>query len=114
MVATAKLESNLKSSFDNYRYSEDLSHQEASTEIDINQKNFELTKKFLFERIKVDGSMTYSNALNSCAFYCRGKTGHGSQQAIRNYLDMLTSDVGPFMIARDDNNKKIIVLREGN
>lgn len=82
-----------------------------TTEIDINTSNYEITKQYLTEVINTDDSILFSNALNSCTFLCKDKTGHGSQQAIRNYIAMLTSDVGPFMIIRDSKNKKVIVKR---
>jgi len=114
LVATAKFQSNLKSSLDNYKYSEDLSHQEASNEIDINKRNFDLTKRFLIETIHIENQILYSESLNSCAMYCKEKTGNGSKQAVRDYIDMLTSKVGPLMVSLDENNKKIIVMRSGN
>ena len=36
-----------------------------------------------------------------------------SQQAIRNYIQMLTSSVAPFMVILDGKKKKIIVKRSG-
>lgn len=85
--------------------------QNPTTEIDINMSNYNITKQHLTEVIGTDDSVPFSNALNSCTFLCKEKTGHGSQQAIRNYIGGLTSDVGPFMIIRDSKNKKIIVKR---
>jgi hypothetical protein len=82
-----------------------------STEIDINITNFEITEKYLTEIIQTDGNVLYADVLNSCVYLCKKKTGHGSQQSIRNYIATLTSSVGPFMMSHDDNQKKIIVKR---
>jgi len=90
---------------------EDHTGAEHETEIGINEKNYPIVEKYISERIAADGFIEYSKALNSCAYTCKKKTGHGAQQTIRNYIDMLTSDEGPFMVVRDENGKKIIVKR---
>ena len=84
-----------------------------TSEIDINMSNSEITRQYLEEVINTDGSIPFSDALNSSAFLCKDKTGHGSQQAIRNYIQMLTSSVAPFMVILDEKKKKIIVKRSG-
>jgi hypothetical protein len=89
----------------------DTSPHQVSTEIEINVSNYQITEQYLTERINTDGSLPYNEALNSAAFLCKTKTGHGSQQSIRNYIDLLTSEAGPFQVVRDDNKKKIIVKR---
>lgn len=112
--ANEKLQSNEQQYFlgeRNYEYS---TTKETSTEIEINVSNFDLVRQFLSEIINTDGKIEFSNALNSCVYLCKEKTGHGSQQSIRNYLSTLTSQVAPFMIALDDSKKKIIVRRTGN
>ena len=90
---------------------EDQTNAEHDTEISINEKNYPIVEKYISETITADGFIEYSKALNSCAYVCKKKTGHGAQQTIRNYIDMLTSDEGPFMVVRDENGKKIIVRR---
>ena len=109
LLAEEKLKENEDKNFVRENKLEEKQHP--TTEIDINMSNYEITKKHLTEIITTDGSIPFSNALNSCAFLCKDKTGHGSQQAIRNYIAILTSDVGPFMIIRDSENKKVIVKR---
>jgi len=84
---------------------------EASTEIDINVTNFDITEKFISEVVDTNGFILYSDALNSSVCLCKKKTSHGSQQSVRNYLATLTSSVGPFEITRNENKKKIIVNR---
>jgi hypothetical protein len=93
---------------------DDQNTNNVSTEIDINCSNYDITKRYLEEIINTDQQIMYSDALNSAAFLCKEKTGHGSQQAVRNYIDLLTSSVGPLMIIKNENKKKIIVRRAGN
>ena len=84
---------------------------EASKEIEINMNNFELTQQYITEIVQTDGYIEYKEALNSCVFLCKSRTGHGSQQSVRNYIATLTSGVGPFEIIRDENKRKLIVKR---
>ena len=87
--------------------------REASTEIEINQDNSELTEKYISERVSADEYVEFKDALDSIVYLCRKATGHGSQQSIRNYISSLTSSAGPFVITKDGNKKKIIVRRSG-
>jgi len=87
--------------------------QEASTEIAINQSNFEITKQYLHEKLAVEDSLEYTKTINNCACICKEKTDHGAQQSVRNYIDILTCEEGPFMISKNDEKKKIIVKRRG-
>ena len=88
--------------------------QEVSTEIAINQSNFEITKQYLFEKLAVEDSVEYTKTINSCAYNCKEKTRYGSQQSVRNYIDILTCEEAPLMISKNDEKKKIIVKRRGN
>lgn len=45
---------------------------------------------------------------------CKKKTGHGSTQSVREYLNMLASREGPFDIVKDDKKKRIIIKRTGS
>ena len=114
IIAKEKLKQNENGNFLSERnLAESYEPHNTSTEIDINISNFEITEKYLTEVIQTDDSILYLDALNSCVYLCKKKTGHGSQQSVRNYIDTLTSSVGPFMIIRDENNKNLIVKRSG-
>ena len=118
---------NIKKPFDNElrevalnKFRENLSQSQTleanltcavSTEVTINQTNYEITKKLITERVVIDQFLEFSEALNSCTFICKEKTGHGSQQSIRNYIAALTCAEGPFMITKNENGKNIIVKR---
>lgn len=108
-LAIQKLRENESKTPQNKRVEDQISDDD--TEIGINKKNFPIVEQYISETITADGFIEYSKALNSCAYVCKKKTGHGAQQTIRNYIDMLTSDEGPFMVVRDENGKKIIVRR---
>ena len=112
--AIQKLKQNQASNFMRERKisKEDLT-QEASKEIDINVSNYEIVEQDISERIKTDGYVVYKETVNSCTYLCKEKTQHGSQQCVRNYIAALTSEVGSFEIIRDNNKKKIIVVRKG-
>ena len=84
-----------------------------SNEIEINKQNFEITQQYLTEVIETDDSIEYKDAVNSVAMLCKKKTGHGSTQSVREYLNMLTSREGPFVIVKNDEKKRIIVKRIG-
>ena len=113
-LALEKLKVNEKSNFMRERNLEDeINSHEVSTEIEINVSNFDITEQYISDVVNCDGYIGYSDALNSCVALCKEKTGHGSQQSVRNYLAALTSTLGCFEITRDENRKKIILRREG-
>lgn len=110
--ALKKLKQNLESNFVREKISIVDSNKEASAEIEINVANSEIVEQYIAESVKANGSIAYGDALNSSVFICKSKTGHGSQQSVRNYIAALTSVVGPFQIIRDENKKKVIMVRE--
>ena len=83
-------------------------------EISINQKNYMITKDFLREKTENNGSIEFKVALNELTIRCKSQTDHGSQPAIRRYLEALTSDSGDYEVVRDINKKKFIVRRLKN
>lgn len=118
-MAEIKLDANEKSIFvgekkSSFDTSDESETQEASKEIEINTTNFEITEQYITEVIQTNGFILYHNALDSCVYLCKKKTGHGSQQSVRNYLNTLTSTVAPFEIIRNKEGKKIIVKRGSN
>ncbi len=110
-IASEKLKENLSKTGIEFSRLEDTSNQ-ASTEIEINQSNFEIVEQYLTEMITANGYVEFKKALDSCTYLCKRKTAHGAQPTIRNYFDALTSEVGPFMVTKDENKHKIIVRRE--
>lgn len=106
--ALRKLAENEGSNYLRERKSVDESNQEFPPEIEINVSNYAITEKYVTSRISSSGSIEFSDALDSSVYLCKQRTGHGSQQSVRNYISTLTSDMGPFEIIRREDGKKII------
>lgn len=85
--------------------------KEASPEIEINVSNAEITREYITEKVDSEGYIPFSEALNCSVYLCKEKTGHGSQQSVRNYIKALTCEIGPFQESIDENKRKIIVRR---
>ena len=87
--------------------------KESSEAVAINESNCNTTIKWLERRLVIDSetSMTVllKEAVDAITFECKDKTGHGSQQSIRNYIDYLTSSApkAPFEIFKQDNKRYI-------
>jgi hypothetical protein len=112
--AREKLRQNEEGNFVRERKNVGNDSKEVSAEIEINTSNYEITEQHISEKIKVDGFVGYADALDSSVYLCKVKTGHGSQQSVRNYIASLTSVVGPFQIVRNQDKKKIIIKRSDN
>jgi len=111
-LALEKLKVNEMSNFMRERNLEDeINSHEASTEIEINVSNFEITEQYISDIVNCDGCVGYSDALNSCVALCKEKTGHGSQQSVRNYLAALTSTLGCFTVLEINLKMLIIILK---
>ena len=108
--AIQKLKQNEESNFMRERKYEDLG--EVSAEIEMNTKNFDIVEEYIIHEVDLRGVLDYTTALNSCTYICKQKTGHGSQQSVRNYISSLTSEEAPFVVVRDENKKKVIVRRQ--
>jgi len=87
---------------------------EASTEIKISQNNFDITEQYITEKIAIDQSISWHDALYGSVYQCKRKTGYGSTQCARNYLFVLTSPEASFMRTKNEQGKSIISRRKGN
>ena len=112
--ATEKLRASENQHSSNLLSERKLEEERPMTEIDISTANRQISRRWLTERITTDGSVLYEEALNSITFLCTEATGHGSQQAVRGYLNALTSLAAPFMIVKNDAKKRTIARRSGN
>lgn len=90
---------------------EDKSPLDASSEIQISQSNYPIVEQFITERVNIDGSIDYHDALYGAVYKCKISTGYGSPQSVRGYIATLTSLVSPFMITKDEQTKKKIIVR---
>ncbi|AJM91715.1 HNH endonuclease [Nitrosopumilus piranensis] len=113
IMAMEKLKLNHQVNLSCERESVELEGPTLSPEMDTNMQNFEITEQYITEIIQTDTSIEAKNAINAAAMLCHKKTGSGSTVAIRRYIDMLTSSEGPFMFAKNDEGKKIIIKRSG-
>jgi len=111
LKAIQKLKNNERNFMSEREISGEIQTQEASTEIEINVSNYDIVNQFIGEVVNTDGSIPLKVAINSGAYLCKEKTGHGATQTVRNYIEMLVSDVGPFRIIRDETKKKVIIKR---
>ena len=110
-IAEAKLEENELHMYVGESFLEEKSQKEASTEIEISNKCFDITEKFLFDNILQKGWIDYKQTLHSIVYICRKTVGHGSQQQIRSHIQTLTSEVAPFMMDKEPNTKKKIIRK---
>ena len=114
IIANEQLRKNEDQVLSERKNIEDRTPSDASTEIQINQVNYSIVEQFIAERVNIDGRIEYSDALYGSVYKCKSLTGHGSTQSIRGYIGTLTSFVSPYMIMKDENTKKkIIVKRTG-
>jgi len=82
-----------------------------SSEIEINIQGRNYTKRFITEHVTTDGDIDYNDALWGIVNDLNEKYNHGSEQAVRRYLNALCSITGKFMIIRV-KGRRVIVRRE--
>jgi len=100
IVAQEKLQENIKS---NYMREIINSKNKQTSEIEISCTNFDHAEIFLHKNVPID----FTEALNSITYECKKKTGYGSQQSVRLYLDSLCSSTAPFEIYKAGKQKTI-------
>jgi len=89
-------------------FRKDKENKEASTEIEISNKCYEITEEHLVDKISTEGWIYYKGLIATIVFFSREKCGHGSSQSIRSHIQALTSEFAPFEITKDGKGKKII------
>jgi len=110
-IALAKLEYNESHIFVGESFLEKEPKKDASTEIEISHKCYEITEQYLTDKILKKAWIPYKGTIHNIAFLAIQKTGHGSAQSIRAHLMILTSDDAPFEIIKDEKEGKIIRRR---
>jgi len=114
LKAQEKLKQNEEMCLSERKLEDKSGHEQYSSEISINTKNYSFTEQYISEHIQTDGSMLYSDALNSITYLCKKRTGHGSDQAVRRYLNQLTCAESLYMIVKNDKGKRVIIKRLEN
>ncbi|MEO9307487.1 MAG: HNH endonuclease [Nitrososphaera sp.] len=111
IIANEQLKKNEDQVLSERKNIEDRTSNDTSTEIQINQANYSVVEQFLSERVNTDGSIEWQDALYAAVYKCRDITGYGSPQSVREYLKTLCSILGPFMVIKDENTKKKMIVR---
>lgn len=87
---------------------------EEHTEIELNIAHYEEATKFLAERLPdEDARHLLTDTINCISLRCRKKTGHGSSQSVRNYINELCCSEGNYKIQKI-SGKNYILRRIGN
>ena len=113
-MAEEKLAENEKHAGDLYvreSFLKKNSKDEASTEITISKKCFDITEKYVTDNVLANGWVVYKETMHSIVYLCRKKIGYGSEQQIRSHIQALTSHVAPFEITKDPKTKKKIIKK---
>ena len=90
----------------------ETAHENNSSEIEINKTLFNFTKRYITEKITLEGKYSLDDAIAELPYLCQERFGHGSEATIRRYLKQLTSKVSEWQVIKDDKNKKWICKRE--
>ena len=110
-MAELKLEDNEKHLYVSESFLKKNSKDEASTEITISKKCFDITEKYVTDNVLANGWVVYKETMDSIVYLCRKKIGYGSEQQIRSHIQALTSHVAPFEITKDPKTKKKIIKK---
>ena len=110
-MAELKLEDNEKHLYVRESFLKKNSKDEASTEITISKKCFDITEKYVTDNVLANGWVVYKETMDSIVYLCRKKIGYGSEQQIRSHILTLTSPVAPFEIIKDPITKKKIIKK---
>lgn len=103
------LESEKKNSFESARAREKTQPANEDTEIDLNVAHHEIAENFLTEKIIDKNPRTQlSDSIHCITLRCRKQTGHGSAQAIRNYLNVLSCSEGIYKIEKIEGKNYIV------
>jgi len=110
-IAMMKLEDNELHNYVGENFLEKEPKKDASTEIEISHKCYEITEQYLTDEILKKAWIPYKGVIHNISFLAIQKTGHGSVQSIRSHLMILTSDKAPFEITENENGEKVIRRR---
>jgi len=112
-----KMEANQKQIFVGEKFpnsQEEENEEEILNERMINRKTRQFTEEYLRDKIGENGSVPFREALHSLVFLCQERIGHGSDNTIRRHIAAFTSEIGSYVLTRDQNRRRIIVTRIRN
>jgi len=80
--------------------------------IELNVIHTKISEETIIAKLKREPFWKRSDAVAECTLQCRKATGHGSQQATRNYLAVLCAESGSFKVEELDG-VDVIMKRSG-
>jgi len=115
MFANEKIESNKKYVYKGERTLADTGTTEELTSCQaISKINFRIAEQYLTEHTVVDGDILLIDAVKDITGICKKNNDTGSQQAVRRYIDILTSSAYPFTLSLNAKGQTIIRRRTEN
>jgi len=115
ILAQEKIESNKRYVYVGERTLADTGTTEELTSCQaINRINFRIAEQYVTEHTLIDGDLLLSNTIRDIVGLCRKNNGTGSQQAVRRYIDTLTSSFYPFTLSLNAKGQTIIRRRTEN
>lgn len=101
-------------SFDSLKERDKTVENDDRTETEMQESSMPIVERYLAKNLTDDKDVIHmTKALDSIAFLIYKATGHGSQQTVRRYINMLTSDDGKYE-RRKIEGKTFILRRSGN
>jgi len=93
---------------------DDSAHEQNSSEVQINNLNYNFTEKYISERKTSDGRALMEDMLAEIPYLTQKQFHHGSEQSVRRYIKQLTCKASDWEVIKDEKGKKWIVDRKLN
>ncbi|MBL4817972.1 MAG: hypothetical protein JKY15_01895 [Deltaproteobacteria bacterium] len=94
--------------FESLRARERTNDTQEHKEIDLNRAHYEITENFLTEKItEKKPRYLLSDGVSCIVLRCKKKTGSGSTQSVRNYLNVLSCTEGKYEIDKIEGKNYI-------
>ena len=115
ILAQQKIESNKKYVYKRERTQADTGTTEETTSCQaISKINFRITEQYLTEHTLIDDELLLIDVIKDITGICKKNNDTGSQQAIRRYIEILTSSAYPFTLSLNGKGQTIIRRRTEN
>ncbi len=115
ILAQEKIESNKKYVYKGERMLADTGTTEELTSCQaISKINFKVAEQYLTEHTLTDDELLLRDAIRDIVGICKKSNDTGSQQAVRRYIEILTSSAYPFTLSLNAKGQTIIRRRIEN
>jgi len=115
ILANNKIESNKKYVYVGERmYADTGTTEELNSCQAINRINFKMAEQYVTEHTLIDGDLILPDTIRDIVGLCKKNNGTGSHQAVRRYIDTLTSSFYPFTLSLNEKGQTIIRRRTEN